>query len=454
MVSHKEIKQRLEEKNRGLSGRNGLAEIFCPECGVRNPSAAKFCSRCGSTIEIIGKSPIEKEYGYLFCDTCHTYHKLASNESYEDYARCECGGNLIFTKDLEQIEIPTKTCDLCGAINFESAIRCNECGRESEEYLLYLESKKKDIEITRDLLKVYHKQDRKIRAVKEYKRDEIYNLRFVNKLMQSALEFDYGDEHFSSKLTSRQAKYAKKELLSTNPPVLTCPNIECEYNKYLKKDQNCPLCGQKSDKIDYDYYKTLEELKIRKSQEKRIKRNEELKKQRYEKLREKERNEREAIEKERMQYGYLKYAKGIDGELELYKHKIRIRKGFMALAATKPKSEKEIMIKEISSIRFKKATPSSSGHIKFTFPGADESRKGLFQAPHHENIIRFNHRQQMAFEQIKEMIEARTIVQKGINIVETEKTNLDELEKLAELKEKGIITKEEFETKKKDILGL
>lgn len=40
------------------------------------------------------------------------------------------------------------------------------------------------------------------------------------------------------------------------------------------------------------------------------------------------------------------------------------------------------------------------------------------------------------------------------SVVPVENDYIDQLEKLAELKEKGIITQEEFETKKKQILGL
>jgi hypothetical protein len=42
----------------------------------------------------------------------------------------------------------------------------------------------------------------------------------------------------------------------------------------------------------------------------------------------------------------------------------------------------------------------------------------------------------------------------GIELPEEEPDYMDELEKLAELKDKGIITEEEFEAKKKQILGL
>lgn len=42
----------------------------------------------------------------------------------------------------------------------------------------------------------------------------------------------------------------------------------------------------------------------------------------------------------------------------------------------------------------------------------------------------------------------------GIDLPEEEPDYIEELEKLADLKEKGIITEEEFEEKKKQLLGL
>ena len=40
------------------------------------------------------------------------------------------------------------------------------------------------------------------------------------------------------------------------------------------------------------------------------------------------------------------------------------------------------------------------------------------------------------------------------NVIMTQSSNMDELEKLARLRDKGIISEEEFEAKKKQLLGL
>jgi hypothetical protein len=63
----------------------------------------------------------------------------------------------------------------------------------------------------------------------------------------------------------------------------------------------------------------------------------------------------------------------------------------------------------------------------------------------------FNQKQQPSFIKIKEAIEEKMV---SGNKPTAKSSGLDDLEKLAELKEKGIITEEEFNAKKKQILGL
>ena len=144
-------------------------------------------------------------------------------------------------------------------------------------------------------------------------------------------------------------------------------------------------------------------------------------------------------------------AKGWNGQLQLFETKVRItRKGFKALVQQGLKGDKDILIKEISSIQFKKVgwTP---GYIQFAFRGGQESKGGIWDADKDENTITFINPQEPAFVKIKEAIEEKM---RSMGKSETKTSDLDQLEKLAELKEKGIITEEEFNAKKKQILGL
>lgn len=74
-------------------------------------------------------------------------------------------------------------------------------------------------------------------------------------------------------------------------------------------------------------------------------------------------------------------AKGIGGDLELLKNKIRIkRKGGMAFLLHGVKGDKEIFLNQISSIQLKKAGFALNGYIQFAFLGGREAKGGIWQA--------------------------------------------------------------------------
>jgi hypothetical protein len=151
----------------------------------------------------------------------------------------------------------------------------------------------------------------------------------------------------------------------------------------------------------------------------------------------------------------LKKAKGIGGDLELLKNKIRIkRKGGTAFLLHGLKGDKEIFLNQISSIQFKKAG-FTSGYIQFAFMGGREAKGGVFQAASDENTIMFTKDDQEDFIEIKNTIEEQVFQFQNPD-KKNDKTslNIDDLEKLAKLKDEGIITEEEFQAKKRQILGI
>jgi hypothetical protein len=126
-------------------------------------------------------------------------------------------------------------------------------------------------------------------------------------------------------------------------------------------------------------------------------------------------------------------AAGIDANLELLPGKIRIKW-----------NEKEITLSHIASIQLKEADETSSGYLKFTLsvPTSDGQS---------ETGVTFSKTQQKAFESVKLSIEqAKADAAKAL----ITSAGLNDLEKLADLKAKGIITEEEFKAKKKQILGI
>jgi len=147
----------------------------------------------------------------------------------------------------------------------------------------------------------------------------------------------------------------------------------------------------------------------------------------------------------------LKAAKGRNGTLELLQGKVRIRReGFGNLMLFGLKGDKEIRISQIGSIQFRRPGPILSGYIQFTFLGGTEAQGGQWQAGTDENSVVFDKTQQPDFEEMKSLIEAQIAAgERG----EAATGGIGDLEKLAELRDRGIISEEEFSAKKKQILG-
>lgn len=150
--------------------------------------------------------------------------------------------------------------------------------------------------------------------------------------------------------------------------------------------------------------------------------------------------------------------KGVNGQLIITDGKVIIsRKGFFAFINHGLKGEKEILIKSISAIQFKKPG-IVNGYIQFVFMGSQESKRGLFDAGQDENTVIFSNGQLKDFERVKNLIESQIKnigrVYSGSATPQAQSHGLDDLEKLSQLKDKGIITEEEFVLKKKQILGI
>ncbi len=147
--------------------------------------------------------------------------------------------------------------------------------------------------------------------------------------------------------------------------------------------------------------------------------------------------------------------KGYNGTLILTNTGVIIKrgaKGFL-LGGGMLRGDKTIPYSSIVAVQFKKAG-MTAGYIQLTLKGGSEAKSGLFQSTTDENSINFHSvfggNNNELFNEAKQLIEER------INSVNSHAKNngLDDLEKLAALKEKGIISEEEFQAKKKQLLGL
>lgn len=144
-------------------------------------------------------------------------------------------------------------------------------------------------------------------------------------------------------------------------------------------------------------------------------------------------------------------AHGHNGQLELTDSVLRIkRKGALAFLTQGLKGDKEILLSQISSIQFKKANAFVNGYMQIAFVGGQEAKGGLLQGTQDENTVMFRASQQASFEQLRDELQRRMSSPRSAS----SHSDLDELDKLASLRDRGILSEEEFQQKKKQILGL
>ena len=165
-----------------------------------------------------------------------------------------------------------------------------------------------------------------------------------------------------------------------------------------------------------------------------------------------------AIDTSKKRLGRIKIlmkAVGHNGQLELTESVVRIkRKGFLAFMTQGLKGDKEIAISQISSIQFKKANVLVNGYIQLAFVGGQEAKGGIFQGVSDENTVMFRISQQPAFEAFRDELQRRVGWSNSTAQPGSSSSALDELEKLASLRDKGIVSEGEFQQKKKKLLGL
>ena len=174
-----------------------------------------------------------------------------------------------------------------------------------------------------------------------------------------------------------------------------------------------------------------------------------------------EEGERLVKGKGRLMSPILMDARGIDGHLVLLESGIRIKRSDpMVFLAQGVKGDKEIPFPRIASIQLKKAGAFTNGYIQFSLLEGPETAGGAGDAGRGENTVTFKAAQQSAFEGIKTAIEAKmaaarmAVPHQPHQAVPQTVSYIDELEKLASLKDRGIISEGEFSAKKRQILGI
>lgn len=117
---------------------------------------------------------------------------------------------------------------------------------------------------------------------------------------------------------------------------------------------------------------------------------------------------------------------------------------------------KRINISDLTAIQFKEPAGASIGFMQFTFPGSGESKRGVVDAINDENSVPVSPQNYALAKEIYDYIEKRREELKATptGTVVQQVSAMDELKKLKELLDLGIVTQEEFDAKKKQLLGL
>ncbi len=150
------------------------------------------------------------------------------------------------------------------------------------------------------------------------------------------------------------------------------------------------------------------------------------------------------------------YLKGVNGQIAVYEDRIIIeRRGVNGFMTHGLAGAKTIPMDSIMSVQFKKGNMLTNGFIQFGILGGREGRGGVFNATRDENTVMIKQSTNGEAHQIKDYIEGIIINRsKNQGTVVQQVSPAEELKKFKELLDMGAISQEEFDAKKKQILGL
>ena len=141
---------------------------------------------------------------------------------------------------------------------------------------------------------------------------------------------------------------------------------------------------------------------------------------------------------------------GYDGEIEIFDGSIKIKKGKKDLGRT-------IAMADIVSVTLKKPVLTAAGCIHVQVLGA-KTYSSVANVTHYAtdvNAICFRKPQYEEAVSFKEELEKAVAAEKSTQMpVKAESSSLDDLRQLKQLLDDGIITQEDFDRKKAQILGL
>ena len=147
------------------------------------------------------------------------------------------------------------------------------------------------------------------------------------------------------------------------------------------------------------------------------------------------------------------YAKGKNGLITVDGDWLTIdRKGFGH--AGHSQEDRRIPLASITAVQLQSARMFTNGFIRFTVTGSTELRGGGLQnAMRDENAVIFSRRQAKGFNMIRAAVEQHiTAHHAGARSGASEPDIPEQIKRLDELRDQNLITEEEFEAKKAELL--
>lgn len=150
-------------------------------------------------------------------------------------------------------------------------------------------------------------------------------------------------------------------------------------------------------------------------------------------------------------------AKGHTGTIEFDGAFVTISRHGLA-RLTVGKGDKRIPVHSITAVQVKPAGAMVNGYISFTLAGAVEARsrfgKATTDAAADENSVVFTRKQGQDFAAIRDVIEqAITAAHAPATAPRSEGLDMvEQLQRLAELRDSGVLTEDEFASKKTELL--
>ncbi len=148
--------------------------------------------------------------------------------------------------------------------------------------------------------------------------------------------------------------------------------------------------------------------------------------------------------------------RGVQDELVVYKDYLTIKPvGVLGFLNKGIKGTKEIPFSSITAVQFKEAGAAFSGYLQFTILGGNESRGGILAGVSDENTFMFGNK---TYNNNDKAVEIKGFIASAVKALKspTPATNqpsvMDEIKKLAELKEAGVLSDSEFADAKKKLM--